>query len=284
MPITAEQRELRRQHIGSSDSAAIAGVSPWATSADVFMSKVYGTDDFSSPAAELGNLLEPVLVKWAAAQLGVEVETDRHVVDPENKILAANLDGKVIGRREAIEAKTTGIIWAGAVSEEWGEEGTAEVPKHVMVQCQHQMRVDNLDVVWVPALIGGRGLVMYQVCRVESLIADIVDIDLAFWRTHVEPKLKPDTQPTLDVAKRVRRVPSKEVPISDDLVVTWQDAREARLLAEKSEAAAQAELLAALGDADAGRCLRGLLTYFEYSRKGYEVKPSKYRQLKLQTK
>lgn len=277
--ITIEQRELRRQHIGSSDSAAIAGVSPFSTAVDVWLEKVYGTDDFESEAADLGNWLEGPLLSWAASELGVEIKPNVSVIAPD-KILAANHDALVIGKREGIEAKSSGLLWSGAVSSLWGEEGSDEVPHAVMVQCQHQAYVSDLDIVWVPALLGGRGRVMFRVPRREDLIKDVTTIDLDFWHRWVETKKQPDdSRPSLDVAKRVKRVPNCTREVDPGLVAAFLDARDARLAAEDEEAAKEALLLAAAGDAE--EIVSGLtrLTYFmqTQNRKAQEAKVIQFR-------
>lgn len=286
MPITPQQREDRRKSIGSSDSAAIAGVMPirpsgaaWKTAADVYMEKVYGTDDETSEAAELGNWLEPLLVAWAGDELGFEVERDISVMGPCG-LLAANLDGRLKGRREGIEAKSSGIIWAGAVSDEWGESETDQVPNHVAVQCQHQMYAAELDIVHVPTLLGGRGRVMFHVPRNEKMIADIVDIDQAFWNDHVLTRIPPAAQPSLSVAKRVRRVPNTTKEIPPELYARVLDSRDARLNAEDVEKQVKADFLLALGDAEAATCgAMKMLTYYEVAqnRKAQPARTIKFR-------
>ena len=68
----------------------------------------------------------------------------------------------------------------------------------------------------------------------------------------------------------------------DDLIVTkWQNAKNALKQAKNHKDQTEAALLATLGDAEAARCTSGLLTYFEQTRKAYQVPESKFRTLRL---
>lgn len=99
MTITAEQRERRRRYLGASDTPAILGLSPWATPADVYWSKV-GPLKYDAPteAMQTGNRLEASIVSFAAERLGVAVERDVSLVHADgvqylvDVIRAGNID------------------------------------------------------------------------------------------------------------------------------------------------------------------------------------------------
>lgn len=251
MPITEQQREARRGHIGSSDSPAIVGVDPWTSAADVFASKVYDLADLpQKESIDIGNDFELPLLKWAGEQLGVEIEANVGIIWPENQIFAANLDARAKGRRIGIEAKTT------SMRSEWGDEGTDHVPERVLIQVQHQMMVADLDVVYVPVLCAEFDRLkrrMYQVDRNERLIEAVKTNGVEFWTGHVVPKIPPvDWKPSLETLKRIKRIEGEVVEIDAALVEAYEIAKATAKSATEMKDEAQAALIAALGEAEAG--------------------------------
>lgn len=286
MAITAEQRVARRSSIGSSDSAAILGVDPYDNIHDVYLEKVYGTEDRRTGATDMGNLVEPLLVQWAGEQLDVDVVRDVFAIHREHGILTANLDGLAHrdGKRIGIEAKFTGL------ADEFGEPGTDQVPDRVIVQALHQIEVATLEAVYVPVLLARRGRPTFELFRVDPNPAGqdaIVERDLAFWRDHVEKRVPPSgAVASLEVLKRIQRVPNKTVEVPDMLVTIWEATKLARKEAELEEEEAKARLLAAMGDAEAATYgeFGRWLTYYSTQRKGYVVEPSTFRTLRVSKK
>lgn len=275
MAITEAQRLARRRSIGSSDIPAIVCVSPFATAGDVYLSKTEEMVDIDSMPIEVGNRCESVILDWASDQLGFEIERDVHVVHSVFDFMTANLDGRGVGEnsRIGIEAKT------GSVGQ-WGEEWTDEVPDHVLAQCHWQIAVADLDMVYVPALTSnGFSLqfLMFKVDRDDEVSAEIARHGREFWENHVLPRVPPpDAAPSLDVVKRIRRVPETVADIDPDLTERFFAAKERARAAEKEAKEAQAMLLAALGDCEAGDDGgEKIWTYFEQGRRGVDTKALK---------
>lgn len=266
MPITQHQLRLRRDHLGSSDAPAIIGVSPWRTPADVYWSKQTEAETEASEAMQTGNRLEPALLDYAEEQLGVKLRRNqfRTSKGEDNGVLASNFDALLTEKPEAVEAKYVGP----QSTADWGAEGTDEVPDHVIVQVQHQMYVSDLERVWVAAALAGYRLEwrMYCVLRSDPLIKILVERELAFWWNHVMEGVPPDNEPPpLEVLRALRREPNKTVELSTQAAVSWfsrQEAAQQRKFAEERYERTTAEVLEALGDAEAGRLPDGrLLTY-----------------------
>lgn len=278
MPITEKQRQRRRKYIGGSDAPAILNVDPFRNIADVYFSKVEDLASQKETAAmKAGNLCEDAVLNWFMDETGSKIKRNQSRVHG-NGIMAANLDALVEGKKEGVEAKTTGLM--GPIRNvEWGEPGTDEIPERVIVQCQHQMAVvPDLEMVWVPALIGGLGFRLYKVERNDEFISGLEEIELSFWHDHVLKRTPPNGEfPGLSLLKRIRRIPKKVVQVETDIVKNWLGAREALRLADKVKKEAEKVLLTALGDAEAADCELGRLTYFEQSRKEYVVDASTYR-------
>ena len=169
MPITEAQREQRRSHLGSSDMAAILGVSPWMNAYDVWLEKTGRLEDEEQDKKwlEAGNILEPGVLKWAERELG-PIRTQQENGDALFRKamgfpLGSHPDGEIISNEEPVEGKTAGIF--GPIIEQYGEPGTDALPLRIVTQCLVHLECWGKDICWVPVLLGGKGFVMYHVKR-----------------------------------------------------------------------------------------------------------------------
>jgi len=272
MPISAKQIEIRKKFIGSSDAAAVLGLDPYRTPFDVWADKTGRIEatglDPNNDAIDVGNWCEEAVLKWFANKRGLKLilndENDRNRRQHANGIMAANFDAFVEGDvSQACEAKTHAVT-SLYVSDQWGEEGTEEIPERVALQCQHQMAVvPSLGIVHVPVLLGGVGLRAYFSERNDELIRDMTDVMLNFWHEYVlKDSPPPDAVPSLSTVKKLRRVPNKIISLADDLVTNWIGAKETLKAAEEHKEDTILRLLRALGDAEAGSCALGIVTYY----------------------
>jgi hypothetical protein len=250
--------EKRIGHIGSSESPIILGFSPWAW-------KPKDTQEMS-----FGRRMEPALLRWAAERTEQRIIRNQYRV---RDVCAATHDALSRDRAtEGFEAKTSGIFRGFADREEWGEPGTDQVPDYVLVQVHHQMFVSGLDVVWVPALLGGRGMVMYEVHRNESLCEIIVERCRRFWENNILADVPPEGIPSLSLAKIMHREEGKKIVLLPDPVIRWREAADKKKAAEQEERDAKAAVLAELGDAVEGATELGSVVVSKGKRKSYTVK------------
>jgi putative phage-type endonuclease len=281
--ITAEQRQLRRRYIGSSDAPAIMGLDPYRSASDVYLEKTGQVEDFEgNEHTERGNLLEPVLIEWAERKLGNVIYRDT-MLQSKCGVLCCNFDG-LVGNghpvEESVEAKSA------VNADEWGDEGTDQIPERHIIQIHHGFAVlPSLKVCWVPVLLPGYKSLdfrLYKVDRNDELADAVADTCRQFMREHVAKLIPPsDFRPSIEVLKRMRRLPSKVIPVSADLAAKYIQARDAVKDAEKAKLEAEKSLLAALADAEGGEWDGGSLTYMEIKRKGYTVDDTTYRQLRI---
>lgn len=291
--LTKEQVEARRAWIGASDMAAILGVNPRESAWDVWAEKT-GQAEITfagSDAADVGLLLEAKVLDMAQADLGTIIRpTEANPLQFElpGTMLKASLDGLRQNPKQPVDAKTSGLF--SRLGPEWGDDDTDEVPASYIVQLHCQMMCLGEDVQrgYVAALLGGRGFKLYPIDRNEKVCKAIIAGAAKFWQHVVDRTPPPDSVPSAEVLKAVRRVPSKIIDLTEEqvpLVAAWLDAQKAAGEAEKRKKDAQAMVIAALGDAEAAHCgALGAVTFFEESRDGYEVKPYKFRQLRLRKK
>lgn len=253
MSISEQQRNDRRNFIGSSDVAAILGMDPYGRNQrDVYWSKVGEVDrDATSTSMEAGNLFESTLVDWAARKIGAtRVVKDKTVLSLEIPILGANLDALVLdGDRpvSCIEAK-----WVTAFNPEfqsWGKSETQEIPHSVSVQVMHQMFCGQLDFCDVVSAVAG-DLRLYRIPRDEESIQAIAHYCRAWWDKHVARGVEPDGDPPrLDTVKYIKRVMGESRAIDPCLIESYELAKERELEAKKEKDAAYANILAAMGTA-----------------------------------
>lgn len=263
--ITQAQRLERRQHIGSSDAPAIVGVDPWRNAGDVYWSKLAEAEDKPNAAMQIGNRMEPILLDLAEERFG-PIERSPLFVDEEFSILAANLDAICLREEAVIEAKYVGPRSADF----WGEPETDQVPDHVAIQVQHQMRCCGAKVAYIPAAIvrpmSGLQFEFFRVSRDEELIDSLVDACLAFWKHHVEPKVPPPhCPPSLDIVKRIRREPGSIVDLPPEtaaIIIQRETLAAERKGLDEEYDACTAALLAMLGESDAGRLPDGRLVCY----------------------
>jgi predicted phage-related endonuclease len=138
--------------------------------------------------------------------------------------------------------------------------------------------VADLDVVWIPVLLARRDHLvreMYRVNRDEELIEMIRTRGVDFWQNHVLPKVKPEGEvPALEVLKRIKRIPKAVATVDEGVCLNYFAASEALRAAEKIADEAKAQVLLAMGEAEAGDWgdATTMLTFYEATREGVDTK------------
>lgn len=278
MPITEEQRVRRKRHIGSSDMSAILGLNPYRTAYDVWLDKTGQLEQQEgNDRMDFGNAVEETILDYAERELGT---LRRNItIGLAGTPIESNLDAQCEADECPVEAKSTGIF--GPIYGEWGEPGTDQIPDWILPQCHIHLIVTGAATCYVPALIGTRGLVMYQVEANERMKRIILERADEFWRYVEDGTPPPESTPSPSILKHIRREPKKVIDIPVDAVARWLKAKEEFARAEAEKDLAQAAVIAAMSDAECGRSELGDVTYYEQTRKAHEVKESKFRVLRF---
>jgi predicted phage-related endonuclease len=288
----------RRDVLGASDAPAIVGVDPFRTAGDLWAEKTgriaSGGEEDRSPVnpRALGSALEPLLLHAAGLELGVPLAQQVWYRHPDAP-LGCSVDGIALDATPPtlVEAKTCGILNRPArLLADYGDDGTDEIPDSVLIQVHHELIVlaqqPNLPPirdVLVMALLGdGRGLRRYRVRFDPALAEELLGAELRFWQDHVVADQPPrDEPPSLATLKAWRRRPElPAVPIDRVIMSEWLEARAVAKQAAQNEETIRRMLLAELGDAEAGVCEHGRITYLANERKGYSVAPATVRTLR----
>jgi hypothetical protein len=240
----------------------------------------------------VGSALEPLLLHAAAEDLGVPLAPQVWYRHPDAPI-GCSVDGLALQAMPPtlVEAKTCGILHRPSrLLDAYGEDGTDEVPESVLIQVTHSLVVlaaqPNLPPIrdaLVVALLGdGRGLRRYHVAFDPALAEELLGAELEFWRDHVEADRPPrDEPPSMHTLRAWRRRPELPTAALDPvLMLEWLHARTVAKQAAENEDTFKRMLLAELGDAEAGSCEHGRITYLPITKKEHTVRESTYRMLR----
>jgi len=296
--------EARRTFLGASDAPAVLGISPWATPLDVWASKLnVGRQFMGNLATDMGHALEELIAQKWSERTGriywAPQVTVRHP-DPALEHIAASVDriadkqGVLPGplaAEELLECKYVGPTTA----HQW----RSGVPVYVQAQCQVQMAVTGAQRVHVCALIVDRAPTWetWPIERDDAVIAEIIDRLNAFWRDHVEGQQRPEDDGTWDADRVARRLEDMYQPpdeanaarLPHELAQTVADIKRTKALIkdlERQVKAAENELRCwmidnACTDAYIDDNAKPVVTWRTIHRKGYQVEPCDYQQLKV---
>lgn len=181
MTLTARSPEWhadRRTTIGASDAPIITGDAPWGDLLTLYAVKagIIDAPEIDAPQVVWGLKLEDVVAEWFSETTGKKLRRDnsrpRH---PDHPWMATSLDRRVVGEKALVEIKT-----ARFATDEWGQQGTGEIPAHYIVQCQHEMAVTGAEQCYVAVLFGGSDPRLYIVERDEELIGSLIALESEF--------------------------------------------------------------------------------------------------------
>ncbi len=271
--LTDSQLIKRRGYLGASDCPAIMRQSPFASPRSIWITKRYKTEQITdNEAMNRGNRHELPILLNAAERLHVDVITDPNKLgfvwtSPLGIPWMVHLDGLVPtlidGKRCLIEAKSTSE-W-----KYWGEqEFTDQVADMYNIQVQTQMFVASkagyhIDRAYIAVQVPWYGRItdrLYRVDRDDDLIATIEGYCSRWWEWYVmgDRDMKDDECRESDleavgrIVRQSRDLELVPVELPQELYDAYNKMRNARLVVEKKEKKAKADLLLTLGDAECG--------------------------------
>ena len=294
---------LRGATIGASESPALFGVHPWLSAYELHHLKA-GTitaDLTETGPMRRGRHLEEVAVKflqeerpaWAvtANVVGQEGRFYRNLADglsctPDAFVTDPERAGTGIAQIKSVEPMVFRQRWKN-------EDGQVEVPLYVAVQAVQEAFLTGATWAVVCPLVIGFSIEMpiLEVPLHAGLVERLKGEAAAFWRGVREGRA-PDPDHAKDGALLERMWTGAADPIdlsASNSLIDLADER-ARLSAEKGAAekrikAIKVDLLAALGDAAAGKLADGrIITAKRINRDGYQVEPSSYVDLRVKGK
>lgn len=281
MAFTEEQLAERRTRINASEVAAILGISPFSTPWEIWADKVGKLTELKqTKPMYYGSLFESSVLDHAENELGMLKRQPHFSLG--SGLIHATPDALVIDNPSVIvEAKCSMIV------EEWGDEGTSDIPDYYMVQVQTQMLCAGASECRVFCVLGKFGIRIqpYVVPANEDIQNYIVRQMIDWWEKYVVGSEEPDYFGTsLETAKRIRKVPASTCKLGGDAVELWDDLQEltGRVNERKKDIQSmKAGILLMLDSNEAGQLPDGrMITNYEQTRRGYEVAETSYRVLR----
>ena len=274
-----EWLDIRRQGIGGSEAAAIAGLDPWLSPLRVYYDKLgeLCDDDQDSEPMRWGRRLEDVIAREFAERTGMRVWRRNAVLrSVTHPWMLANLDRLVReddGGVGPLEVKTATENGARA----WRAD--EELPDRVFCQVQHYLAVTGCAFAWVAVLLAGTEFRMVRVERDEVAIAALRDAEDEFWQRVLQrrPPAADGSEATTRTLQALHARPSSP---SMDLDEEARELLSAHAAARSLEAhyhtrrtEMENRLRQMLGDAEEGRLgERVVVTWRAFERARVDVK------------
>lgn len=171
-----EWLKIRKEGIGGSDAAAVAGLSRWKSPLSVWLDKTGQAEEIEqNERMYWGCVLEDIVAQEFTKRTGKKVRNCNQILyHPEYSFMLANIDRMVVGEDAGLECKTT----SDYLSKQWGED---TYPIEYMLQCQHYMAVTGKSKWYLAVLINGCQFKFYEVLREEELLNNLIKIESDFW-------------------------------------------------------------------------------------------------------
>jgi len=264
--------ETRRQFLGATDVAAIAGVNPYRTPLQVWLEKT-GHAAPAEPTAAMrrGLRFEPVVAEMYTEETGISTVPADRVFHPQFEFLVASPDRLACPDDAApfyVEIKTH-TPW---LRDTYGPQGTDAIPDHEYLQVMWQLHVGlraHAIEAWhadLAALFGTDELGIWHIEYNEELGDALESRAVRFWQDHVLPEVPPEpTAADVDLMRRVYPLHTERVIRADEqlesLINALREARAELARQEQHVNALTATIQAAMGDAAVLEFTGGKITW-----------------------
>lgn len=188
----AEWLEARRGGIGSSDIAAIVGVSPWGTPWSVYVDKIGAAplDDEGTEAMAWGRILEDTILDQWQERTGLFAGFRQCLaVHPVHDWARVTVDAIAVESKMPDPGTAPGLYPIEVkVSSDWRWD---EIPLHYQAQGQWQMAVTGYDAVEFVVLHNARRLATYTLTADYDDQQALLAAAEKFWTEHVLAEVAP---------------------------------------------------------------------------------------------
>lgn len=183
--LTAEQLDIRRGGIGSSEIAAVCGLSEWASPLTVWLRKRGESTGSDSLPLRIGSHMEPLIATLYTEQTGDAL------VNPDTVYQAADRPWQ-LATPDRLRAADGGIVELknAFMGTGWGDVGTDDIPQEYVCQTQWQMDVMGVEFAHVAAIVG-RAFRIYVVRYDAELCLALREAAERFWVDYVLAGVQP---------------------------------------------------------------------------------------------
>jgi putative phage-type endonuclease len=168
----------RKDYIGSSDIAAVMGLSRWCTPLQLWAlktGKLEPQDLSENQAVEYGTKLEEFVAKEFSEKTGLKVRrAPQKYQHPTYEFMRAQVDRLIQGKDELLECKTCSA-WK---AKEWEGE---DIPQEYILQVMWQLGITGRRIGHIAVLIGGQAFKYKTINYDSEMFFDMVKQALLFW-------------------------------------------------------------------------------------------------------
>jgi putative phage-type endonuclease len=260
-PNTDEWHALRANGIGSSDIAAVVGLSPFTSAYTLWHRKAGKVAEQSeSDFMDWGKRLEPVIAdKFAENHREMDVEPTGTWCSSDRPWQRANPDRLIQidtedpdGIDSYLEVKSASAYKA----DDWGPSGTDRVPPGYRAQVIWQGDVLGLSSAWCAVLIGGNDYREYHLTWEADEAEFLREAGRVFWESiqNGEPPAIDGSDSTYEVVRQLHPDIDADasVEIPPELFASWEIAKGVIDEQERIIAAAKSRITDHMGDARYG--------------------------------
>lgn len=227
--LSAEQQQIRRTGIGSSDISALVGENPYANAHDVWLDKLGLREVEESEPMWWGTALEQSIGQRYKKELGVELESGSGAIrHPSKEIALASPDFVYPDKSRIVECKAI-FRTAG----QWSPESDG-APEQYILQGNWQCGVMGVERFDIAAFIAGFcQFRIYQFAFDQELFDHCVSVAERFWNEHVLKREPPpvdhsDSARLAIMARFPQRAPLKDAPPEAEQLIQERVACEER--------------------------------------------------------
>lgn len=184
---TEEWRLLRRQNVGSSDSAALLNMSKFKTLFQLHHEKAGKLEEESLDDVErvmIGQTIESAIAEVAQRKYGVKLrKVRRYIQHPHVAGMGASLDYEQLTEDAGwVPAEIKNVDWS-VFKGEWQEDEEYGLmpPQHYLVQLQHQLACTGKPYGFFYVLVGGNELHTARIPRHDRMVAVLETAVQKFW-------------------------------------------------------------------------------------------------------
>ena len=259
-----EWLSARKSGIGGSDVAAILGLSPWKSPLDVWLDKTgKSAPEPENDAMYWGTRLESLVPDKYCEVSGNEVRRVNSILrSVKYPCLIGNIDRAVCPEKGKLpvvkgEFRTPKILeckTARTMSEDWGANGTDQIPEYYLTQVLHYLGLTGCESCDVACLfLDSRKFGVYTVQADADVIGKMSARLAEWWDAHVVKNVAPQPRSIADVQKLFKRSASVEITATADIEETAREyaalkRRETEISAKLEEA--KEKIAAYMGEAD----------------------------------
>lgn len=245
-----EWLDIRRSGIGGSDAATCVDMNPWSDKLTLWCDKKgllpEKEDNFYM---KIGRDLEGLVAQYFMEETGKKVRQDNSVWKSDSHpYMIANIDRTVVGENAALECKTMNAFASYDLE-------SGEIPQQYYCQCQHYMAVMGYSHMYIAFIQFGKGFYWHQIDRNDEDIAALEYAEGQFWRSYVEPNVRPAADGSESSLKTLADLHPQDdggvvalSKVEDDLVTHYFEIKAAMDRFKKQKEECEAKLKSFMGN------------------------------------